>query len=125
QLHRDGRDLHPVRNRSGLHDPVGEGPQRVPSDARGLIMPKTAIVTGASRGIGAAVARRLASDGWAIVVNYRTDRDAAERIATQISSAGGTAVALPADVSKEDEVAVLFQTTVATFGPIGALVNNA
>jgi len=88
-------------------------------------MPKTAIVTGASRGIGAAVARRLASDGWAVVVNYRTDRDAAERIATQISSAGGTAVALPADVSKEDEVAVLFQTAVATFGPIGALVNNA
>jgi 3-oxoacyl-[acyl-carrier protein] reductase len=61
---------------------------------------KTAIVTGASKGIGAGIAKELAASGAAVVVNYATDRNGAEAVVTTITSAGGRAVAIPGDVSK-------------------------
>ncbi|MDE1990196.1 MAG: SDR family oxidoreductase [Betaproteobacteria bacterium] len=83
------------------------------------------MVTGASRGIGAAVARLGAAAGYAVCVNYRRDRTAAERVVADIARAGGRAVALQADVSVEAEVVALFQAVDATLGPVDALVNNA
>ncbi|MFE0754936.1 SDR family oxidoreductase [Inquilinus sp. NPDC058860] len=83
------------------------------------------IVTGGGRGIGAAIARRAARDGWAVCVNYRTDAAAAEAVVAEIAGAGGRAVALPADVSREDEIQALFDRTEAAFGPVRGLVNNA
>ena len=88
-------------------------------------MPKTAIVTGASRGIGRAIAKRLAADGFAVVVNYSGNRDMAEDVVKEIHDAGGDAIALQADVSKPDEVANLFQSTLAAYGRVDVVVNNA
>ncbi|WP_225770695.1 SDR family oxidoreductase [Inquilinus sp. Marseille-Q2685] len=83
------------------------------------------IVTGGGRGIGAAIARRAARDGWAVCVNYRADAAAAEAVVAEIAGAGGRAVALPADVSREDEIRALFDRAEAAFGPVQGLVNNA
>ncbi|MGK9231491.1 SDR family oxidoreductase [Inquilinus limosus] len=88
--------------------------------SRGLL-----IVTGGGRGIGAAVARRTARDGWAVCVNYRADAAAAEAVVAEIAAAGGRAVAVPADVSREDEIRTLFDRAEAVFGPVQGLVNNA
>ncbi|MHA6642497.1 SDR family oxidoreductase [Mesorhizobium sp. A623] len=84
-----------------------------------------AIVTGASRGIGGAIARRLAGDGFAVTVNYAAKAKAAEEVVSQIASAGGRAVAIKADVSKPEEVAALFDETEARLGKVTLLVNNA
>lgn len=81
----------------------------------------TLIVTGSSRGIGAAVARLAATRGYAVAVNYSRDRDAAEALAREI----GRAVAIPADVGDEPQVRRLFEAAEAELGPIEALVNNA
>jgi 3-oxoacyl-[acyl-carrier protein] reductase len=86
---------------------------------------KVAIVTGASRGIGAAVAQRLAKDGFAVVVNYAGRAGEAEQIAGKIEAAGGRALAVQADVSDAAAVARLFDETEAAFGGIDVLVNNA
>jgi 3-oxoacyl-[acyl-carrier protein] reductase len=86
---------------------------------------KTAIVTGASKGIGAGIAKELAASGAAVVVNYATDRNGAEAVVTTITSAGGRAVAIPGDVSKASDVARLFEQTKAAFGTLDVLVNNA
>jgi NAD(P)-dependent dehydrogenase (short-subunit alcohol dehydrogenase family) len=83
------------------------------------------IVTGGGRGIGAAICRRAARDGWAVVANYRSDADAAEAVVAEIAAAGGRAIALPADMSHEDEIRDLFDRAEAAFGPVQALVNNA
>lgn len=83
------------------------------------------IVTGGGRGIGAAIARRAARDGWAVCVNYRADAAAAEDVAAKIAAAGGRAIALPADISREDEIRALFDDAEAAFGPVQGLVNNA
>jgi NAD(P)-dependent dehydrogenase (short-subunit alcohol dehydrogenase family) len=83
------------------------------------------IVTGASRGIGAAIAERLAGDGYGVVVNYAADADGAESVVSAITSAGGRAVAVRADVASEDEVEAMFGRAQEQMGPLTALVNNA
>lgn len=82
------------------------------------------IVTGASRGIGAATARLAASRGYAVAVNYARNRDAASGVVNDITSAGGQAIAVEADVSDEAEVRLLFAAADA-LGPLKGLVNNA
>jgi 3-oxoacyl-[acyl-carrier protein] reductase len=86
---------------------------------------KVAIVTGASRGIGAAVAGRLATDGFTIVINYSGDTKSAEALARQIEGEGGRALAVKADVSDPKAVRSMFDSAEAAFGGIDVLVNNA
>jgi NAD(P)-dependent dehydrogenase (short-subunit alcohol dehydrogenase family) len=83
------------------------------------------IVTGASRGIGAAIAKLLGAYGYPVVVNFAKDRPAAKRTVGEIISAGGRAVAVRGDVSREEGVAELFETAERELGAIGGLVNNA
>jgi NAD(P)-dependent dehydrogenase (short-subunit alcohol dehydrogenase family) len=83
------------------------------------------IVTGGSRGIGAATATLAASRGYAVCVNYRNNRAAADAVVAAITAAGGSALAVGADVASEADVVRLFETVDAELGPLGALVNNA
>jgi 3-oxoacyl-[acyl-carrier protein] reductase len=86
---------------------------------------KIAIVTGASKGIGASVAKTLAGAGATVVVNYAGSKDAAEQVVNDIKSGGGTAIAVQGDVSKASDVKNLFAQTIAQFGRVDILVNNA
>jgi 3-oxoacyl-[acyl-carrier protein] reductase len=86
---------------------------------------KVAIVTGASKGIGAAIAKGMAKAGANVVVNYASDRSGAEKAVAAITAAGGKAVAVKADVSKSADVKELFEQTIRTFGRLDILVNNA
>jgi 3-oxoacyl-[acyl-carrier protein] reductase len=86
---------------------------------------KTAIVTGAGKGIGAAIARRLAQKGCAVVVNYARDEAAACQVVQDIEQVGGKAVAVKSDVSDPAGMPALFDTAEAAFGPVDVLVNNA
>ena len=88
-------------------------------------MPKVMLVTGGSRGIGAAVAKLAARRGYAVGINYRTHSDAADAVVAQIQQAGGTALAIQADVSQEEDVLHMFRTLDERLGRIDALVNNA
>ncbi|MEI8632096.1 SDR family NAD(P)-dependent oxidoreductase [Vibrio sp. PP-XX7] len=86
---------------------------------------KIAIVTGASRGIGADIAKRLGKDGFAVVVNYAGNAGAAQAVVGEIEAQGGTAIAMQADVSDSAAVTGLFDKVEATFGGIDVLINNA
>jgi 3-oxoacyl-[acyl-carrier protein] reductase len=86
---------------------------------------KVAIVTGASRGIGAAIVRRLAADGFAVVVNYAGSAGAASGLADEIGKAGGQAIAVQADVADPSAVRRMFDLAEATYGGVDVLVNNA
>jgi NAD(P)-dependent dehydrogenase (short-subunit alcohol dehydrogenase family) len=88
-------------------------------------MPPTLIITGASRGIGAAIALKAAQSEYQIVVNYAKDQKAAGQVVDQIRKSGGKAIAIRADVSIESEVIRLFQEAEGLLGPIYGLVNNA
>lgn len=88
-------------------------------------MQQVALVTGASRGIGAAAARLLGRAGYAVVVNYAERAEAAEAVVAEIEAAGGRAVAVRGDVGREVDVLQLFKAAEAAFGPVTALVNNA
>lgn len=86
---------------------------------------KVAVVTGASKGIGAEIARALAAEGASVVVNYASSKDGADKVVADIVASGGKAVAVKGDVSKSGDIETLFAETKAAFGPADVLVNNA
>ena len=86
---------------------------------------KVAVVTGASKGIGADIARHLAAEGAAVVVNYASSKEGADRVVDQIAKRGGQAIAVQANVARKAEVERLFAATKKAFGKIDILVNNA
>ena len=86
---------------------------------------KVAIVTGGSRGIGAAIALELAKNGAKVVINYNTRKELADRIVAEINEFGGDAYAIQADVSESNESAYLVQETIKHYGKLDILINNA
>lgn len=86
---------------------------------------QVAVVTGASKGIGAGIALALAREGAAVVVNYASSKDGADKVVSQITREGGRAIAVQADVSKQADITRLFQETHKIFGQVNILVNNA
>ena len=86
---------------------------------------KVAVVTGASKGIGASIAKHFAAEGAKVVVNYASSKEDAEKVVKNITDNGGTAIAVQADVSKETDVTRLFEETKQAFGTLDVLVNNA
>ncbi len=83
------------------------------------------LVTGASSGIGQSVARYLGEIGASVAINYHSQREPAEKLAEELRTGGGSAIALPGDVSQEDDVATLFEKTVEAFGRLDVLVANS
>jgi 3-oxoacyl-[acyl-carrier protein] reductase len=88
-------------------------------------MKKVAIVTGASRGIGRAVAKRLAIDGFGVVVNYLNNRAEAEQVVAELKGIGGNAIAIQGDVANPADVERLFNETVKQFGSVNVVVHNS
>jgi 3-oxoacyl-[acyl-carrier protein] reductase len=86
---------------------------------------KVAVVTGGSKGIGAAIAKRLAADGARVVVNYATSRQGAEKVVAEIAQSGGEAIAVGGSVANEADIDRLFAETTKAFGKVDVLVNNA
>ena len=86
---------------------------------------KVAIVTGSSQGIGASIAKHFAAEGAKVVVNYSSNKEAAEKVVKSITDNGGTAIAVQADVSKKADVIRLFEETKKAYGTLDTLVNNA
>ena len=86
---------------------------------------KVAIVTGASKGIGASIAKHLAAEGATVIVNYSASKESADRVVDEITAHGGKAIAVKADVTKQEEIGHLFAETQNAFGRVDILVNNA
>ena len=86
---------------------------------------KVAVVTGASKGIGASIAKNLAAEGAAVVVNYATSKAGADKVVAEITSGGGKAIAVQADIAKKTDIDPMFAETKAAFGQLDILVNNA
>ncbi len=91
----------------------------------GKLANQVAVVTGASKGIGAGIAKALAAEGAAVVVNYASSKEGADRVVAEITGKGGKAVAVQADLAKPADVTRLFTETKKTFGRLDILVNNA
>ena len=91
----------------------------------GKLENKVAVITGASQGIGASIAKHFAAEGAKVVVNYASNKEGADRVAKQITDKGGIAIVVQADVSKEADVVSLFEETRKAFGTLDILVNNA
>src|SRR5438045_593062 len=89
------------------------------------LLGKVAVVTGASKGIGASIALHLAAEGAAVVVNYATSKDGADRVVAEIARKGGKAIAVQANVAKRADIQRLFAETKKAFGTLDVLVNNA
>jgi 3-oxoacyl-[acyl-carrier protein] reductase len=89
------------------------------------LLGKVAIVTGASKGIGAAIATHLAAEGAAVVVNYATSKEGADRVVAEITKKGGKAIAVQANIAKQADIKRLFAETKKAFGKLDILVNNA
>jgi 3-oxoacyl-[acyl-carrier protein] reductase len=90
-----------------------------------ILAEKIALVTGASKGIGAGIAKAMAAEGASVVVNYASDRKGAESVVAEITSAGGKAIPVQASVSQPEDVTRLFDETKKAFGRLDVLVNNA
>ncbi|MCB5184962.1 glucose 1-dehydrogenase [Methylobacillus gramineus] len=86
---------------------------------------KVAVVTGASKGIGAAIAKALAAEGASVIVNYASSKEGADKVVADIAKQGGQAVAVQADVSKQADITQLFSETKSIYGQLDILVNNA
>src|SRR5437016_14612437 len=91
----------------------------------GKLADKVAVVTGASKGIGAAIAKHLAAEGASVVVNYASSKAGADKVVSEITSAGGKAVAVQGDVARKADIERLFAETKKAFGRLDILVNNA
>jgi 3-oxoacyl-[acyl-carrier protein] reductase len=91
----------------------------------GKLTNKVAVVTGASKGIGAAISKQLALEGASVVVNYASRKEGADKVVAEIIAAGGKAIAVGASVAKEDEITFLFEETKKAYGKVDILVNNA
>jgi 3-oxoacyl-[acyl-carrier protein] reductase len=106
---------------NALADPYANRTEQSMSDLKG----KVAIVTGASKGIGAGIAKNLAAAGAAVAVNYASSREGAERVVADIKANGGEAIAVKGDVAKAADIRGLFEETRSAFGRVDVLVNNA
>src|ERR1700704_139601 len=94
-------------------------------EVMGKLTNKVAVVTGSSKGIGAAIAKGLAAEGAAVVVNYSSSKEGAERVVSEIKAKGGKAVAIQGDVSQAKDIQRLFAETKKALGRLDVLVNNA
>ncbi|MFH0301838.1 glucose 1-dehydrogenase [Bradyrhizobium sp. 31Argb] len=100
-----------------IEDAVKDRPQRLSG--------KVAVVTGASKGIGAEIARRLAAEGASVVVNYASDRDGADKVVADIAATGGKATVVQGNVARAEDVERIFATAATAYGKVDILVNNA
>jgi 3-oxoacyl-[acyl-carrier protein] reductase len=91
----------------------------------GKLTNQVAVVTGASKGIGAGIAKALAAEGASVVVNYASSKDGADAVVKEITAKGGQAIAAQGDVSKQVDIARLFAETKKAYGKLNILVNNA